>query len=760
MRTPRRKVDRPKFIKKKKAFKYNCNALKDQYIRSNFVSKLDELCSCIENPNFGVKDCTKLINIIENAAKETIPNTIKSVESYIWDQDEILKTLNKSRDKLDRRQNPLEFKCVSKKISKRFNQLRSKYYKNLADSITEAGEARNLEKMFRLSKKNMISGKPKEAVCEGLEEHFQKHFNHKPPSTNPPSEITLIPDFIKRLQSTGVPLNNDLFDKFKNPPSQDEIISVIKKMKNRKATTDVPSEFLKVITSSSNCMSLLTSMYKEVWQDIVLADEWRRQTITPLYKNKGSRKDPTKYRGISIGSNFLKLAMSIALERIKIWYNKQIMLNQNGFRKNFGCPDAIFSLKSLHHNSVRLNKETYLLFIDLTAAYDWCVRTWLFKSINNRLDPNDTPTYTCIRIMEELYRKTEAALKTSEDPKYFEMTSGVRQGGPESPNLFNLYLDYIMRIYNKKVKDLGIVVEYNYRIKDQARKRGETYRGRGEFPWLGYADDLTLIAATTENLQLAADTIADLLSRFGLVLSLDKTESMILNYQGSEYPDNIISINNNKIKNVKHFKYLGSTISFNEVGTSHREIKNRIGMAHGKFSELKKLLCNYHLKLSTRIRFYEVYVRSRLCYCCETWSLLKEQLNSLEATHMQFLRRMVRGGMERITSAKDMKKLKEEGNEDEINWKWKHTNAKIFNLTKTLSMEEFIERQNCRWIAHVVRAPNEAITKQLLFTEERFTLIGRRQKTVYENVVTIQREKHGKSEATFLRESMKKINNF
>ena len=150
--------------------------------------------------------------------------------------------------------------------------------------------------------------------------------------------------------------------------------------------------------------------------------------------------------------------------------------------------------------------------------------------------------------MEELYRKTEAALKTSEDPKYFEMTSGVRQGGPESPNLFNLYLDYIMRIYNKKVKDLGIVVEYNYRINDQARKRGETYRGRGEFPWLGYADDLTLIAATTENLQLAADTIADLLSRFGLVLSLDKTESMILNYQGSEYPDNIISINNNKKK--------------------------------------------------------------------------------------------------------------------------------------------------------------------------------------------------------------------
>ena len=100
--------------------------------------------------------------------------------------------------------------------------------------------------------------------------------------------------------------------------------------------------------------------------------------------------------------------------------------------------------------------------------------------------------------------------------------------------------------------------------------------------------------------------------------------------------------------------------------------------------------------------------------------------------------------------------MKEEGNEDGINWKWKHTNAKIFNLTKTLSMEEFIERQNYRWISHVVRAPNDALTKQLIFTEEHFTLIGRRSKTVYENVLTTQREKLGNSEETFLRESMKR----
>ena len=411
--------------------------------------------------------------------------------------------------------------------------------------------------------------------------------------------------------------------------------------------------------------------------------------------------------------------MAIILERIKSWYNRQLLVNQNSFRQYFGCPDAIFTIKSLHHNSVRLNKETFILFVDLTAAYDWCVRSWLFKSIHSRIHDDDTPTSTCFKIMEELYLKTEAALK-SENPKYFETTSGVRQGGPESPNLFNLYLDYIMRIYNEKIKDLGITVKYSYRIKDQARKRGEKYGGVGEYPWAGYADDLTLVAGTAANLQLAANILADLLSRFGLVLSLDKTESMILNYQGDDYPDNI-TIKQKKIKNVKTFKYLGAMLSYNEPGTSDAEISHRIGMANAKFASMKKLLCNYHLKLSTRVRFYEVYVRSRLCYCCETWTLTKKQLQQVETAHINFLRRLVRGGMNRKSSQKEINEAKKralKGDVEDLNnidWAWKFNNENILNLTKTPTMSDYIEKQNTRWVAHVCRASNETLTEQLMF---------------------------------------------
>ena len=143
-----------------------------------------------------------------------------------------------------------------------------------------------------------------------------------------------------------------------------------------------------------------------------------------------------------------------------------------------------------------------------------------------------------------------------------------------------------------------------FRVKDQARKRADhvAYKGSANYIWLGYADDLALTAVSKDHLQTAANVLCDLLQNFGLVISIDKTKTMIFNFKGRDYPSSIIDINNQPIEHVTHFTYLGAVISYSEPGTSDR----RIGLTHSKFSELKKLLCNYNLKLNIRIIY--VYV--------------------------------------------------------------------------------------------------------------------------------------------------------
>ena len=130
MQTPRRKVDRNHFVKpkpKSNSQKFDMGSLKDEYVRSNFTLKVDTLCHSINAINVGVKECEQLVNILEKAAKHTLPNAVKSIESRIWDNDEELKRLLNIRDQIDRTSQKEKHKSLTKHICTRFDQLRITY---------------------------------------------------------------------------------------------------------------------------------------------------------------------------------------------------------------------------------------------------------------------------------------------------------------------------------------------------------------------------------------------------------------------------------------------------------------------------------------------------------------------------------------------------------------------------------------------------------------------------------------------------------
>ncbi len=95
-----------------------------------------------------------------------------------------------------------------------------------------------------------------------------------------------------------------------------------------------------------------------------------------------------------------------------------------------------------------MKKPAFVLFVDLSSAFDHVVRSWLFKSIQQRFPPN--VDNTLFQILEAVYSHTTTALsETPED--IFNLTTGVRQGGPESPPLYNLFMDYVMRVFEQDV---------------------------------------------------------------------------------------------------------------------------------------------------------------------------------------------------------------------------------------------------------------------------------------------------------------------
>ena len=151
-----------------------------------------------------------------------------------------------------------------------------------------------------------------------------------------------------------------------------------------------------------------------------------------------------------------------------------------------------------------------------------------------------------IHLLQTLYKVTSTSL--AETPgKVFTCNLGVRQGSPESPILYNLYMDFVLRVYfsrcfKSRIKFLNL----KYRIPASASANQRESVVFHEIKWVGYADDLVLMFEKERALNNALKLLQTTFDEFGLSINVGKTKTMILNFQGSEddYPAIISSLNN------------------------------------------------------------------------------------------------------------------------------------------------------------------------------------------------------------------------
>ena len=88
------------------------------------------------------------------------------------------------------------------------------------------------------------------------------------------------------------------------------------------------------------------------------------------------------------------------------------------FEKNRGTAEGIYTIKWIQHITDRKKQPLFLLFVDLSAAFDHIPRDWLFESIRLRFDQNQSsPLFD---ILEKLYSNT--TLTSDDANRTFENT--------------------------------------------------------------------------------------------------------------------------------------------------------------------------------------------------------------------------------------------------------------------------------------------------------------------------------------------------
>ena len=141
------------------------------------------------------------------------------------------------------------------------------------------------------------------------------------------------------------------------------------------------------------------------------------------------------------------------------------------------------------------------------------------------------------------------------------------------------------------------------------------------------------------------------------------------------------------------------------------EINFRIQMTVGKFASMSNLLQNHGIHLSTRVKFLNSFVRSRLTYSCQNWNLTTAQFVKLDVTYRTLLRRMVRGGFNRVNTDGD--------------FRLKIDNEKLHHICYTEDVSLFIRKQQRNYAGHVVWMPVDRGIKQLMFNSDKYHRIGR-----------------------------------
>ena len=184
-----------------------------------------------------------------------------------------------------------------------------------------------------------------------------------------------------------------------------------------------------------------------------------------------------------------------------------------------------------------------------------------------------------------------------------------------------------------------------------------------------YADDIVLSSNDIDELSEIVNMYNATFTRYGLKISINKTETMAFNvHEEVKVKPLLITISGTSVKNVRKSKYLGHMITNTDEDPSCY-LNFRVSSAFHKWNELKHVLTDRKILISTRTRILEACVRSRLLYSVQALEVTTSELRKIESIWHNFLRRMINNGFKRknvpIEYSKNLKRSRKSKREDE-----------------------------------------------------------------------------------------------
>jgi hypothetical protein len=128
----------------------------------------------------------------------------------------------------------------------------------------------------------------------------------------------------------------------------------------------------------------------------------------------------------------------------------------------------------------------------------------------------------------------------------------------------------------------------------------------GTHQLLAYADDVILLGDNIDTLKKNTDTLIDASKEVGLEMNVEKPKYMLLSRHQNLVQNRDIKIANRSFENMSQLKYLGTTVTNQNL--IQEEIKRRLTSGNACYLSVQNLQSSRLLLKNVKIRIYKTVI--------------------------------------------------------------------------------------------------------------------------------------------------------
>ena len=330
----------------------------------------------------------------------------------------------------------------------------------------------------------------------------------------------------------------------------------------------------------------LCALFNESLKTGQVPNDWKIGRITPIYKGKGSKSDPTNYRPISVVGHVGKIVEREVHTQFLNFLrtNDLINIDQFAFLPNHSTQTCLHRVSDEWFESFNLNELIAACFLDISKCFDCIdIELLLLKLTYYGVEECEHKWFS-----NYLHDRSQAVYCHGSLSAFQNVNVGVPQGSILAPLLFLLYMNDISQCL--KFSRCNI-----------------------------YADDVVIYTSSPNFTEAALHLQADLdrlsywYTKNKLKINIDKTKVMLLS--PSKNYNLEIFIDKQIIEQVHNIRYLGVEIDDRLKWNNHtRQLIKTISYKIFTLSKMRKFINKDVLNM-----LYFSLVQPIIDYACSVW---------------------------------------------------------------------------------------------------------------------------------------------